>query len=386
MLTILKTAAPVRLKSPEVLKEVPLPDLPTQRLAPLKKEFKAMVDRLAGELMQLASSADYNPDAYAEKLEHSLKFGRKAADHTSRLVRRFVANNFDGLEASPAYAAVGTLRSQFGDLNPNNPDDLLETDKILGLLPIQRKLSSYFKQYQAAVPAIKGSLAELRAARLALESEAKALGQDEDELWTAMMKLEAATYFANTLGSDVEAQAAAALASNPEQAVSLTCASGTIKKAFDAWSLQQMTNANTYHSAEALKKAYSELIAGLKQIEASSMATLAAAQTASGAAGFKLNAMPVLAESVAGVSGKSSGRHGLDDLASDPHKALSALRATTSSALYAMRELDAFRFQAIGVVKQNDKLLHSIIESARLPKTELGPPCHLASESQSLAA
>lgn len=385
-----ETCIPVRLKSPNRIQAVQRQEPTAPRLVPLKKEFKAKVDLLTHELIEAATSAVFEPGVYAVKLEDSLAFGRKAADRTSRLVRRFVAKTFDGLETSPAYASVGTLREQFSNLNPNNPDELLESDKVFGLIPLGNKLNSYFKSYEAAIPGIKTGLSELKAARLTLENEAAALTAAQDEIWATMAKLEAAVYYTATLGRAVDEQANSLLTDKPEQALCLEVAAGHIRDAFDAWSSQQLNNVNTYLSMEALKKAYRELIAGLKQIESSSMTALASAQTVAGASGLQLKAISTLTKPMylqdAAVQTQAAYAAKLEGFASDPRSGLAYIRAAISTALHAMRELDAFRFQAIGVIKHNNKLLQAFIAPAG-PQTQATGLCSTSrAEPLSLAA
>lgn len=373
---------PLQLQPPSLIQPVQRREESSPRLVPLKKEFKAKVDLRAQDLLSASAGAGLEPGVYSAKVENSMLFGRKAADLTARLVRRFVAKKFDSLEASPAFAALQTLRARFGELNPNNPDDLLGWTKVFGVIPAGNKLGSYFKAYQTAIPELAAELGKLRRARRRLENEAKALNSAQDEIWSAMTKLEAAIYYATTLRSALNSRRSTLASLAPAQALCLEVAEGQLADAFRAWSSQQVNNVNTYLAMEALKKTYRELITGLREVEALSAAALASAQTVANSCGYALKSLPTLTEQMpqperAAKVSVAPARDG-KDFKNDVRLRLNHIRETTTSALYAMRELDEFRFQAIGVVKYNSyKLLQSFIPSPNHPAQELTGPAAL---------
>src|SRR5437868_1953298 len=147
--TTTTTASAFTLEAPEVI--TPVPATQVQDAVPLKPEVVQAVDDQVTRFIDALMHEDLHSDAFRAKLDSAFALGREEISTASALMQnRFMQANFVGMEDSPAYKAIAEIRGLLDDLNPGNQGDLLQKNKLLGIIPYGNKLQAYFRKYQSA--------------------------------------------------------------------------------------------------------------------------------------------------------------------------------------------------------------------------------------------
>ena len=334
---------------------------------PLKPELQRQVDEQVVRFIDSLAGEDVNSDAFRQRLDSAFALGKEEISNASALMQgRFMQRNFAGIEDSPAYKALGAIRSQLDELNPGNEGDLLQPRKLLGLIPFGNKLEAYFRKYQSAAEQLKTSMGQLYAARDDLHKDVIDIEATRAKLWDAMTQLAAAARFASQLDSRLEERVRALEATDPPKAQALRQeVLFYARQNLTDIQTQQAVCVNGYLALDVLKKTGREMINGCTRVATTGMSALAVAQTVARATGNQIRVMEMLQGVNATIgnliseTGRALNQHvdATTQFASNPMLGIEKIKEMFDQTFQAMDAMDSFRAKAIEVMGQNNALI-----------------------------
>ena len=133
------------------------------------------------------------PEACLLYTSSAFRLGKEEISNASTLMTgRFMERNFVGIEDSAAFKSLQSMRGMLDELNPGKQGDLLDTNRILGLIPFGNKLQAYFRKFQSAGDQLQTVMTQLYASRDDMQRDAAEIEQTKSKLWEAMQKLKGA--------------------------------------------------------------------------------------------------------------------------------------------------------------------------------------------------
>ena len=193
------------LEAPEVI--TPIAVQASQTAVPLKPEVKAAVDDQVARFVEALLKEDVHTDAFKSKLDSAFALGKEEVSTAASLMQgRFMQRNMVGVETSPAFKAMGDIRVQLDELNPGKDGDLLQPNKLLGIIPFGNKLQAYFRKFESAGDQLKKAMTQLYAARDEVQLDIADIEATRGKLWEAMQKLAAAAHFSESLDAKLAAK------------------------------------------------------------------------------------------------------------------------------------------------------------------------------------
>ena len=288
------TAPAFTLEPPEVI--TPVATEVSKTAVPLKPEVKAAVDQQVARFVDALLSEDVHTDAFKAKLDSAFALGKEEVSTAASLMQgRFMQRNMVGVETSPAFKAMADIRGHLDELNPGKEGDLLQPNKLLGLIPYGNKLQAYFRKFESAGDQIKTSMTQLYAARDDVQRDIADIEATRGKLWEAMQKLSAAAHFAETLDTKLADKVASLEATDPQRAQAL-------RQEVLFYARQNLTDiltqqavcVNGYLALDVLKKTGREMMNGCTRVATTGMSALAVAQTVARATGNQIQVMEML--------------------------------------------------------------------------------------------
>ncbi len=357
------------LEAPEVI--TPIAVQASQTAVPLKPEVKAAVDDQVARFVDALLKEDVHTDAFKSKLDSAFALGKEEVSTAASLMQgRFMQRNMVGVETSPAFKAMGDIRSQLDDLNPGKDGDLLQPNKLLGIIPFGNKLQAYFRKFESAGDQLKKAMTQLYAARDEVQMDIADIEATRGKLWEAMQKLAAAAHFSESLDTKLAAKVASIEATDPQRAQAL-------RQEVLFYARQNLTDiltqqavcVNGYLALDVLKKTGREMMNGCTRVATTGMSALAVAQTVARATGNQIAVMDMLqgVNSTIGdlisQSGKQLNQHvdATAQFASNPMIGIEKMQEMFDQTYKAMDAMDSFRAKAIDTMGQNNAIMKAQI-------------------------
>jgi len=368
------TAAPPAfvLEPPEVITPV-VPEA-AREAVPLKPEVAQQVDDQVMRFIDALAHEDVHSDAFRSRLDSAFALGKEEISNASALMQgRFMQRNFAGIEDSPAYKAIASIRGQLDELNPGKDGDLLQPRKLLGLIPFGNKLEAYFRKYQSAAEQLKTSMGQLYAARDDMQKDVVDIEATRGKLWEAMQKLAAAQRFATQLDTRLDEKVKSLETSDPQKAQALRQeVLFYARQNLTDIQTQQAVCVNGYLALDVLKKTGREMINGCTRVATTGMSALAVAQTVARATGNQIRVMEMLQGVNATIgnliseTGRALNQHvdATTQFASNPMLGIEKIKEMFDQTFQAMDAMDNFRAKAIDVMGQNNKLIRDQLARA----------------------
>ncbi|MDR1450352.1 MAG: toxic anion resistance protein [Propionibacteriaceae bacterium] len=143
---------------------------------------------------------------------------RRAAETSNRLLSQPVKAVSEGglAESSTVGKTLLELRRTIESLDPGR--DAQPTKKLLGIIPMGRKLEDYFRKYQSSEQHLNAILHALRSGQDELTRDNVALNMEKQNLWQAMGRLNQYVYIAEQLDRRLAAKVADLQMTDPERA------------------------------------------------------------------------------------------------------------------------------------------------------------------------
>ena len=354
-----------QLQPPEVI--IPVLAEASRTAVPLKPETKTAVDDQVQRFVDALLQEDVHSDGFKAKLDSAFALGKEEVSTAASLMQgRFMQRNFNGVENSLAYKAISDIRVQLDELNPGNEGDLLQPNKLLGLIPFGNKLQSYFRKFESAGEQLKTSMGQLYAARDDVQKDIVDIEATRSKLWEAMQKLAAAAYFAESLDKKLDAKVSELQSTDPQRAQSL-------RQEVLFYARQNLTDiltqqavcVNGYLALDVLKKTGREMMNGCTRVATTGMSALAVAQTVARATGNQIQVMEMLQGVNATIGklisegGKQLNQHvdATAQFASNPMIGIEQIKEMFGQTFKAMDAMDTFRAKAIDTMGQNNAIM-----------------------------
>jgi uncharacterized protein YaaN involved in tellurite resistance len=361
-----------QLEPPEVI--TPVDAGQAQDAVPLKPEAVEAVDQQVVRFIDALMQEDLHSDAFRAKLDSAFALGREEISTAATLMQnRFMQSNFVGMEDTPAYKAIAEIRGLLDELNPGKQGDLLQPNKLLGIIPYGNKLQAYFRKYQSASSQIESAMLHVHAARDDMQKDVAAIDSTRAQVWDALQKLAAAARFATTLDSRLKDRVDTLEATDRPKAQALRQeVLFYARQNLADIQTQQAVTINAYLALGVLKQTAREMINGCSRVLTTGMSALATAQTVARATGNQVKVMEMLTgvnSSIAALiaeSGKQLNQH-VDQttrFAENPMLGIEQMKQMFDQTFQALDAIDTFRAKAIDVMGQNNRLIREQIERA----------------------
>jgi uncharacterized protein YaaN involved in tellurite resistance len=368
----IKPASAFQLTPPEVI--TPIAPEATSSVVPLAEPTKTAVDDQVNRFVDALLTEDVESAAFKGKLDSAFALGREEISIASSLMQgRFMQQNFVGVESSPAYKAISEIRSQLDELNPGKSGDLLQPNKLFGLIPYGNKLQAYFRKYQNAGTQLQKSMTQLYAAKDDMQRDVVEIESVRGKLWEGMQKLAAAIHFSEKLDVQLANRVTALQATDPRRAHALQQeVLFYTRQNLQDMLTQQAVCINGYLALDVLKKTGREMINGCSRVATTGMSALAVAQTVARATGNQLQVMDMLKgvnstiEGLIAETGKQLNTHveKTTEFSQNPGIGIDKLKEMFDQTFKAMDAMDTFRTQAIDVMGKNNAMLHDQLARA----------------------
>ena len=338
-------------------------------MVPLAPEMATRIDAQVAGFIDALSKEDVHSDAFRSRLDAAFRLGREEIASASALMTgRFMQRNFVGIEDSSTFKALHEMRTVLDDLNPGKQGDLLQPNKLFGLIPFGSKLQAYFRKYQSAGAQLQTIMAQVHAARDDMQRDVAEIEQVKGKLWEAMQKLKGAIHFAHELDRQLLARVSTVAASDPvraralEQEVLFYARQNLLDM-----QTQMAVNVNGYLAMDVLKKTAREMINGCNRVATTGMSALATAQTVARATGNQIQVMDMLQGVSASIgalvteTSRQLGSHvqATGEYATNPMIGIEQLQQMFDNTFKAMDAMDTFRSQAIVVMGKNNELIRT---------------------------
>lgn len=357
------------LEPPEVI--TPVPAAVSKTAVPLKPEVKAAVDDQVTRFVDALLKEDVHTDAFKAKLDSAFALGKEEISTAASLMQgRFMQRNMIGVETSPAFKAMGDIRAQLDELNPGKEGDLLQPNKLLGIIPFGNKLQAYFRKFESAGDQLKTAMTQLYAARDDVQRDVADIEATRGKLWEAMQKLAAAAHFAETLDGKLAAKVDELEPVDPTRAQAL-------RQEVLFYARQNLTDiltqqavcVNGYLALDVLKKTGREMMNGCTRVATTGMSALAVAQTVARATGNQIQVMEMLQGVNATIgdlisqTGKQLNQHvdATAQFASNPMIGIEKVQEMFDQTYKAMDAMDSFRAKAIDTMGRNNQIMKAEI-------------------------
>jgi uncharacterized protein YaaN involved in tellurite resistance len=358
-----------QLEPPEVI--TPVAAEASQSVVPLKPEVKTAVDEQVGRFMDALLSEDIHTDAFKSRLDSAFALGKEEISTAASLMQgRFMQRNMKGVETSPAYKALADIRGHLDELNPGNDGDLLQPNKILGLIPFGNKLQAYFRKFESAGSQLNTAMTQLYAARDDVQRDIADIEATRGKLWEAMQKLATAAHFSQVLDAKLADKVSALEATDATRAQALRQeVLFYARQNLQDILTQQAVCVNGYLALDVLKKTGRELMNGCNRVATTGMSALAVAQTVARATGNQIQVMEMLQGvsntigNLISETGKQLNQHvdATAQFASNPMLGIEKIKEMFDQTFKAMDAMDGFRAKAIDTMGRNNTIMQEQI-------------------------
>jgi uncharacterized protein YaaN involved in tellurite resistance len=372
------TPAPQTLATPEppMVLTMPEPVTPVREpaaamaMVPLPETTQSAVATQAQQYIDDLLKLDVSSDEFRARVDSAFRLGRKEIGDSTLMTNKFLDKSFVKDADNPAFAVINEMRTLFEDLDPGKEGDLLQTNKLLGLIPFGNKLQAYLRRFDSASDSIRKLLDHMYAVQDELARDDQELFATMGKLLDAMGKLKAVDLFIDQLDTRLTALVAQLKERDPVRAKAVEQevlfyarqASVDIKT-------QMIVCINGYKMLEGLRKTGRELRNGCDRMATIGMSSLSIAVTLARAQGYQMKVMEALRASSNAIEGliasttKMFGEHTdrVIEFQSNPLVGVQTLKAAFDTTFAALDKLDEFRSKSIETMGGNIAQLRELI-------------------------
>jgi uncharacterized protein YaaN involved in tellurite resistance len=357
------------LTPPEVLS--PVVDAKAPDMVPLAADTTTKIDAQVAAFVAGLMTEDVQSDAFRAKLDSAFRLGKEEISSAASLMTgRFMERNFVGVEDTTTFKSLNSMRNMLDELNPGKQGDLLQPNKLFGLIPFGNKLQEYFRKFQSAGSQLQTIMGQIYASRDDMQRDAVEIEQVKAKLWEAMQKLKGAIYFAQELDTQIAARVAALKTTDALRAKALEQeVLFYARQNLQDMQTQMAVNVNGYLAMDVLKKTAREMINGCNRVATTGMSALATAQTVARATGNQIQVMEMLtgvSDTIGELVAESSRQLGTHvektgEFAQNPMIGIEKMQEMFDNTFKAMDAMDTFRSKAIEVMGKNNELIKNQI-------------------------
>jgi len=297
--------------------------------------------------------------------------GAEAAGASNRFLDRPVK----AIDADTGIGADLTeLRKTVEALDPAKNGRLTPGRKLFGLIPFGGRIKSYFRQYQSSQTHISAILARLGSGRDELLMDNAAIDTERSGLWKTMHKLEQMIHISKTLDTSLEDKANELDATEPAKAKAIRESALFYTRQRTTDLLTQMAvTVQGYLALDLVKKNNVELVKG---VDRASTTTVSALRTAVTVAQAMTNQRLVL-EQIGALNTTTAGMidstgellrtqtGAIHEQAASSTIPLETLQRAFQNIYETMDQIDRFKLEALGNMKQTVATLGSEVEKSK---------------------
>ena len=369
------TEAPAKLKLDPPAALAPIAPAQAAGLVPLKAEEVSALDGKVEAFVNELAALDSNSPEFGRKVDELTSMGRKeiadAASHSNRFLDRPVK----AIDSDTGIGANLTeLRRTVEDLDPGKRGALTSPKKLFGLIPYGNKMREYFDSYKSSQTHIAKILSSLASGKDELLMDNAAIDTERAALWKTMGKLEQMIHISKAMDARLEAKAGELDATDPAKAKAIRESALFYTRQRTTDLLTQMAvSVQGYLALDLVKKNNVELIKG---VDSASTTTVSALRTAVTVAQALTNQRLVLEQITALntttaniidstgtlLKSQSADIHAQAASATIP---LETLQRAFQNIYDTMDQIDTFKLQALGNMKQTVDTLSTEMEKSR---------------------
>lgn len=344
-------------------------------LVPIEDEKKTqLAENVDGFIDELVAT-DANSPEFGRRVDQLTALGRKEIEDAASHSNRFLDRPTRAINSETDIGKDLTeLRKTVEDLDPGKRDNLLSKRRLFGLIPMGSKARSYFAGYQSAQSHIAAILERLKSGKDELLRDNAAIDQERQNLWKTMGRLEQMIFVAKTLDQRLEEKAAELDATDPEKAKAIreTALFYTRQRVTDLLT-QMAVTVQGYLALDLVKKNNVELMKGVDRASTTTVSalrtgvTVAQAMTNQKLVLDQINALNTTTAGVIDSTGEMlrSQTGEIHKQAASSTIPLETLKRAFENVYATMDEIDQFKADALGNMKQTVDLLTDEVEKSR---------------------
>ena len=367
------TKTKLNLNPPEALQAVEPTD--ASGLVPLKQEETNELDKRVAQFVDELSKLDSNSPEFGKKVDQLTAMGRKEIAEAAGASNRFLDRPVKAIDSDTGIGADLTeLRKTVEDLDPKRQGSLSPGRKLFGLIPFGNRMRNYFRQYQSSQTHISAILARLASGKDELLMDNAAIDTERANLWKTMHKLEQMIHISKTLDQQLEDKANELDATEPAKAKAIreTALFYTRQRTTDLLT-QMAVTVQGYLALDLVKKNNVELVKG---VDRASTTTVSALRTAVTVAQAMTNQKLVL-EQIGALNTTTAGMidstgemlrtqtGAIHEQAASSTIPLETLQRAFQNIYDTMDQIDQFKLQALGNMKQTVETLGKEVEKSK---------------------
>jgi uncharacterized protein YaaN involved in tellurite resistance len=365
-----KSATKIKLDPPEALQAIAPAE--AAGLVPLKKDETSELDKRVAQFVDELASLDSNSPEFGKKVDQLTAMGRKEIAEAAGASNRFLDRPVKAIDKDTGIGADLTeLRRTVEALDPK---EATKTRKLLGIIPFGNRVDRYFDKYRSSQTHISKILGSLANGKDELLMDNAAIDTERANLWKTMHKLEQMIHISKSLDRQLEEKANELDATEPAKAKAIRESALFYTRQRTTDLLTQMAvTVQGYLALDLVKKNNVELVKG---VDRASTTTVAALRTAVTVAQAMTNQKLVL-EQVTALNTTTAGMidstgemlrtqtGAIHEQAASSTIPLETLQRAFQNIYDTMDQIDRFKLEALGNMKQTVDTLSSEVEKSR---------------------
>ncbi|MGI8611662.1 MAG: toxic anion resistance protein [Sphingomicrobium sp.] len=364
------TATKLKLDPPEALQ--PIVTAEASGLVPLKSEEVSELDKKVGQFVDELAALDSNSPDFGKKVDALTAMGRKEIAEAAGASNRFLDRPVKAIDKDTGIGADLTeLRRTVQALDPK---EATKPRKILGIIPFGNRIDRYFDKYRSSQTHISKILGSLANGKDELLMDNAAIDTERAGLWKTMHKLEQMIHISKSLDRKLEDKANELDATDPAKAKAIreTALFYTRQRTTDLLT-QMAVTVQGYLALDLVKKNNVELVKGVDRASTTTVSALRTAVTVAQAmTNQKLVLEPVTAlnTTTAGMI-DSTGEMlrtqtgAIHEQAASSTIPLETLQRAFQNIYETMDQIDRFKLEALGNMKQTVETLSTEVEKSK---------------------
>src|SRR3569623_2106167 len=364
------TATKLKLDPPEALQ--PVPPAEAAGLVPLKAEETTELDNRVAQFVDDLAKLDSNSPEFGKKVDQLTSMGRKEIAEAAGVSIRFLARPVKAIDKDTGIGADLTeLRRTVEALDPK---EATKTKKNIGIIPFGNRVNRYFDKFRSSQTHIKGSLGCLANGKDELLMDYAASDTERANLWKTMHKLEQMVHISKTLDQRLEDKANELDATDPAKAKAIreTALFYTRQRTTDLLT-QMAVPVQGYLALDLVKKNNVELVKGVDRASTTSVAalrtevTVAQALTSQKLVLAQVTQLNTTTANIIDSAGKLLTSHtaAIREQAASSTIPLETLQRAFQNIYDTMDQIDRFKIEALGNMKQTVNTLSSEVEKSK---------------------
>ena len=364
------TATKLNLNPPEPLQSVQPSE--ASGLVPLKQEETSELDKRVTQFVDELASLDPNSPEFGKKVDQLTSMGRKEITEAAGASNRFLDRPVKAIDKDSGIGAdLIELRRTVESLDPK---EATKTKKFLGIIPFGNRIDRYFDKYRSSQTHISKILSSLADGKDELLMDNAAIDTERANLWKTMHKLEQMIHISKTLDQQLEDKANELDATDPAKAKAIRESALFYTRQRTTDLLTQMAvTVQGYLALDLVKKNNVELVKG---VDRASTTTVSALRTAVTVAQAMTNQKLVL-EQIGALNTTTANMidstgemlrtqtGAIHEQAASSMLPLETLQRAFQNIYETMDQIDRFKLEALGNMKQTVNTLSNEVEKSK---------------------